>query len=384
MKNEYKYYEFDPGQALIHLLNESIGRSELNAISIFQSPHRRTPDIYSCIKGRFKKVTYQKLFNTPERQIQDQNPVAIQKLSKSPKTIQNILSPQKTLYDYTSQKEDILVLYFPNLKDRKNDCVYILVDNNLQESIKTTLDILGIAKDKTVKYSDLVLAHFKMNYLMLKEFVSIEHRKYQFVEEMTNTIEKTIKSKNELVLKIEELKNSHKSGLENKVLFLLREKSADNGASIELSQNAQNYISNYNGDENKLLKAVSEAADLVIKMYALNRFPNLEIDLNFIEINMEDKGPFASKLNNKQKEKARLYLDKYEDAATLSLKFKNKVNIRYLSDYTLPKPVQPPAVSANIGKYKEEIRYLLLSYPQKWMVLRSHFSPISALSDINN
>lgn len=382
MKNEYKYYEFDPGQALIYLLNESIGKQELNAVSCFKSPNRATTDVYSCIKGKFKKVTNQKPFELPDRETQDQNPVELQEVSQSPKTIQNIFKPQKTLYGYTNVNKHVLVLRFSNPNDQQTDCVYILIDKDLQESVRLALNPLHSLKDKnSKKLTDLVLSYFNLSYYMFKEFIHIEHKKYQFLDEITSTLEKTVKRKNDLADEIEDLKNAHKSGLENEVLLVLQKKSSEDGPSIQLSENAKNYILKYQGDENTLLKAVGEAADLVKKMYALNRAPNLEIDLNYIEINMESSGYLTGAPDRKRKEKAQFYLDKYEDAASMAFKFKNKVNIRYLAEYTRPKSVQPPAVSANIGKYKDEIRYLLLSYPQKWMVLRSYFNPISTLAD---
>lgn len=386
MKNEYKYYEFDPGQAVVYLLNETIGKYELNAVSYFLSPNRTTPDMYSCTKGKFKKISNQKPFDLPNREIQDNNFTVLHKLANTPKAIQNILRPQKTLYSYTNHNDYVLQLNFLNIKDNKWDCVYILVDSILQESIKSTLNLKPSTKTSTVgKINDLVLPYFNVSYPMLKEFINIEYKKYQFFDEITSTLEKTIKSKNDLAEEIKDLKNAHKSGLENEIASILRDKSVGDGPRIQLSENAKNYVLDYREDETILIKAVGEAADLVRKMYSLNRTANLEIDLNYIQIHMSNNDDTPTTATNiKKKEKARLYLDKYEEAALLALKFKNKVNIKHIAAYTLPKAVQPPAISANIGKYKDEIRYLLLSYPQKWEVLRSNFSPISAISQDRN
>ena len=67
MENGYKYYEFDPGQTLIHLLVQKLEYKKLKAVSWFLTPTHSFPRGYAFVNGKFETLGTKPGLKQPER-----------------------------------------------------------------------------------------------------------------------------------------------------------------------------------------------------------------------------------------------------------------------------------------------------------------------------
>jgi hypothetical protein len=199
-----------------------------------------------------------------------------------------------------------------------------------------------------------------------------------FIEDISRSVKSSISIQNRLEKRIEELEISQKSDLNKKVDEILESYQASS-INLRLNTKAKKFVQMYKGNENLLIEAIKEAAKTTLNMYKIGGISAPEINEKYIEINLQKDDLFTSDKNKKRIEKAKYFLDKYDDAANIALTRIRKVNIYTVSANVQPSSVKPPAISANIKKYGDQMRFLLEANQSKWLVLRNEFEPIKKL-----
>ncbi|RLD41712.1 MAG: hypothetical protein DRI86_12930 [Bacteroidetes bacterium] len=277
---------------------------------------------------------------------------------------------QKEVFD--EYKHYILLIRIVNKWDNKSDLLYIYFKPNASNFGLKKLDNNFNTEHKSIISS------------FIKRSFDIYHQQRSEFEEVNNQLrnDNNILGSQLKKLKIESQvrEKKVKSQLEKYIYHLLQNEAEKLNLHLQLTQEAQDYIQNFDGELSQLEDAAKSSISMAYRVQNTIEGGLLKVEDYYLK-------PFF----NKEKEtsvntgieaiedsryiKTIQMLNRLENAA-------NKVqsNGANLSGsnigQAMPSPISAPAISDALKKHKKKIQSLCEKYPDEWTLIRRSFRPV--------
>ncbi len=303
-----------------------------------------------------------------ELQWVDESDIPFEQLSKST----NI---QKKVFD--ELKHYILLLKTPNQWDGNQDLIYIFFKPDASNFGLKKLDSKLSTEQKNIIAS-----------LMQRSFAAFHTQRNQFQNE-NNQLREDYKlmgeQLKEMQIQKKVQKQNHHKKLAQYITYLMETEVNKLNLHLQLTQEAQLYIQNYDGPIEHIVKAVNKTVLMAYRVLGSIEGGILRIEEYFLKPHFAAEQHIASHSSIESIADSRYartiqIMNRMENAAR-----KVQAEGRTLSGsnvgQAMDSPISAPAISDAIKKHRKKIQSLCSEYPDEWILIRKSFKPvINALS----
>ena len=277
---------------------------------------------------------------------------------------------QKEVFD--EFKHYILLLRFKNKWDNNYDLLYIFFKPNASN--------FGLKKFE----NNLNTEHKSIIASFIQRSFKVSNNQHRSFEAMNNELRNDNKALGSQLKKHrleKEINNTKfKTRIENFILNSLKKEAAKLNLNIQLTQEAHEYIQQYEGELETINEAAKNSIAMAYRVQNVYEGGILKIEDYFLQPYFSIEKSTSVNIGIEAIEDSRYIktiqmLNKLENAA-------NKVqsNGRSLSGSNLGQamstPISAPAISDALKKHKSKIQSLCNKYPDEWTLIRKAFRPV--------
>ncbi|MGC8865150.1 MAG: hypothetical protein ACP5O2_05440 [Bacteroidales bacterium] len=267
-------------------------------------------------------------------------------------------------------KRTILLLKIPSPDDKSKDLLYLFFDSKrLKKGIHTEKDELDTVRkewlgEMALNVCKAALENFQAESIHFKRFVDNTRFLAQKIQEERS--------------RLESMRKSIGQSLFSLALDIAIEFSGKTGSRIKFSGEAESLIRSYAGDIVQFRKAISDAC---VFAYTLGSNDAHELMIHDWHIHLEStkerKGQISTSEASSDEKMHRTLelLNRLEFAAHRVIEQNLPMTGKNLGHFC-ERPISAPAISDALKKHNQRIKTVMEQYPDRWPLLREHFSPL--------
>lgn len=263
------------------------------------------------------------------------------------------------------EKSSVLELRFKNPDDGKFDVLYLYFKNSIANFKLTNSDE---AMDITVKQ---VIQNLLYNQLVLN--IQSSYTNKNIHKKIAESIENTA-----IQHKAKQLEQQIFEQTKKTYQYLLDQITINEAAEFLLTNEAVEKLIPLDLHLEEVRKTLEQSVEILINKYTYNNF----YEVGSFDIVLPTYTKHAVSVSQQKLDKTAQFLDRYEQAAKRLYAKGEKITGTNIGSVCEP-PISAAAISDILKKHQRKITQLLQAHPDKWELIRHHFRPIKALTNIN-